>query len=206
MKISIFTHDKKSEAEIDLDESVFGLEARQDILARVVTWQLARRQAGTHQVKERGEVRGTTKKMYRQKGTGGARHGSRRGAQFRGGGIIFGPVSRDHSFGLQKKVRKLGLKMALSAKLKSGDLIVVNDFKLDQPKTNLAIKHFDYLKGAKALLIDENKVDSNMLKAVANISQLDILPQIGANVYDILRKDKIVLSVAALKSLEARLK
>lgn len=206
MKFNIFSQDKKTSAEIELDDSVFGLEAREDILSRVVTWQLARRQAGTHQAKERGEVRGTTKKMYRQKGTGGARHGSKRGAQFRGGGIIFGPVTRDHSYDLQKKVRKLGLKMALSSKLKSGNLIIVEDFKLNEPKTNLALKHFNYLNGAKALLIDENTVDSNMLKAVANIPQLDILPQIGANVYDILRKDKLILSVAAVKSLEARLK
>lgn len=206
MKFNIFSQDKKTSTEIELDDSVFGLEAREDILSRVVTWQLARRQAGTHQAKERGEVRGTTKKMYRQKGTGGARHGSKRGAQFRGGGIIFGPVTRDHSYDLQKKVRKLGLKMALSSKLKSGNLIVVEDFKLNEPKTNLALKHFNYLNGAKALLIDENTVDSNMLKAVANIPQLDILPQIGANVYDILRKDKLILSVAAVKSLEARLK
>jgi large subunit ribosomal protein L4 len=206
MKVSIFTQDMKSKGEIDLDESVFGVKARSDILARVVTWQLAKCQAGTHQAKERGDVSGTTKKMYRQKGTGGARHGSKRAAQFRGGGIIFGPVSRDHSYDLQKKVRKLGLKMALSAKLQSGDLIVVEDLKLAQPKTGLALKNFSHLGNAKALLIDENTVDSNMHKAVANIPQLDILPQIGANVYDILRKDKIVLSVSAVKSLEARLK
>lgn len=206
MKLTVFTNDKKSNTEIDLEESVFGLKARQDILARVVNWQLAKRQAGTHKTKEIGDVSGTTKKMYRQKGTGGARHGSKRGAQFRGGGIIFGPVVRDHSYDLQKKVRKLGLKMALSARAQSGDLIVVDDLNLETPKTQLALQHFKYLKGASALLIDGDHVNSNMLKAISNLEQIDILPQIGANVYDILRKDKVVLTVAAVKSLEARLK
>lgn len=206
MKLTVVTNNKKSSTEIDLEESVFGLEARQDILARVVTWQLAKRQAGTHKTKEIGDVRGTTKKMYRQKGTGGARHGSRRGAQFRGGGIIFGPVVRDHSYDLQKKVRKLGLKMALSAKVQSGDLIVVDDLNLENAKTQFALQYFKYLNGASALLIDADQVDANMLKAIANLEKIDILPQIGANVYDILRKDKLILTVAAVKSLEARLK
>ncbi|RZI46248.1 50S ribosomal protein L4 [Candidatus Finniella inopinata] len=206
MKLSVVTNNKNSASEIDLEETVFGLEPRQDILARVVTWQLARRQAGTHKTKERGDVRGTTKKMYRQKGTGGARHGSKRGAQFRGGGIIFGPVVRDHGYDLQKKVRKLGLKMALSAKVKSGNLIIVEDLSLENTKTQLALQHFAYLNGSSALLIDSDQVNGNMLKAIANLDKLDIMPQIGANVYDILRKDKVVLTVAAVKSLEARLK
>ncbi len=206
MKISVVAKDKKTKAEIELDDAVFGLEPRQDILSRVVTWQLARRQAGTHKTKEIGDVSGTTKKMYRQKGTGGARHGSRRGAQFRGGGIIFGPVVRDHGHDLQKKVRKLGLKMALSAKAQSGDLFVVDDLSLESPKTKLALENFGYLKGASALMIDGDQVNSNLKKAVSNVVGFDVLPQIGANVYDILRRDKLVLSVAAVKSLEARLK
>ena len=206
MKISIVTKDKKSKAEMEIDDAVFGLEPRQDILSRVVTWQLAKRQAGTHKTKEIGDVSGTTKKMYRQKGTGGARHGSRRGAQFRGGGIIFGPVVRDHGYDLQKKVRKLGLKMALSAKAQSGDLLIVDDLSLDKAKTKLALERFDYLKGSTVLMIDDNQVNSNLSKAIANLVEFDALPQIGANVYDILRKDKLILSVAAVKSLEARLK
>ena len=206
MKLTVVTNNKKSNTEIDLEDSVFGVDPRQDILSRVVTWQLAKRQAGTHKTKEIGDVSGTTKKMYRQKGTGGARHGSKRGAQFRGGGIIFGPVVRDHGYDLQKKVRKLGLKMALSAKAKSGDLIVVDDLSLENVKTQQALKHFEYLKGASALLIDAEQVNGNMLKAIANLDKIDIMPQIGANVYDILRKDKVVLTVAAVKSLEARLK
>ena len=144
--------------------------------------------------------------MYKQKGTGGARHGSKRGAQFRGGGIIFGPVTRDHSFDLPKKVRKLGLRMALSEKLRNGDLIVVDELSLDEAKTKLALKKFDHLNGASLLLIDDQIVNENLKKAVSNLHDIDILPQIGANVYDIISKEKLVMTVAAIKTLEARLK
>ncbi len=206
MKVSILNKQNKAAGELELDDQVFGLDPRSDILSRVVTWQLAKRQAGTHQAKERGEVSGTTKKMYRQKGTGGARHGSKRGAQFVGGGIIFGPVARSHAYSLPKKVRQLGLKMALSAKLKQGDLIVVDDLSLSKAKTKDALKRFSDLKGATALLIDGEKVNDNMRNAVANLEVFDILPQIGANVYDILRKDKLIMTVDAIKTIEARLK
>ena len=206
MKISILNKQNKASGDLDLDDKVFGLTPREDILARVVTWQLAKKQAGTHQTKEIGAVSGTTKKMYKQKGTGSARHGSKRGAQFRGGGIIFGPVTRDHSYDLPKKVRKLGLRMALSEKMKQGNLIVVDELSLDAAKTKLALKKFDHLKGASVLMIDDAAVNENMKNAVANLHTIDILPQIGANVYDILKKDKLIMTVAAVKTLEARLK
>ncbi len=206
MKVSILNKQNKAAGELELDDLVFGLDPRSDILSRVVTWQLAKRQAGTHQVKERGEVRGTTKKMYKQKGTGGARHGSKRGAQFRGGGIIFGPVYRSHAFSLPKKIRQLGLKMALSEKLKQGNLIIVDDLSLNNAKTKDALKRFEGLNGASALLIDGEKVNDNMRNAIANLDILDILPQIGANVYDIMRKDKLIMTVDAIKIIEARLK
>jgi len=206
MKINILNKQNKASGDLDLSEAVFGLTPRADILSRVITWQLAKKQAGTHQTKEIGQVSGTTKKMYKQKGTGGARHGSKRGAQFRGGGIIFGPVTRDHSFDLPKKVRKLGLRMALSEKLRNGDLIVVDELSLDAAKTKLALKKFDHLGGASLLLIDDQIVNENLKKAVSNLHDIDILPQIGANVYDIISKEKLVMTVAAIKTLEARLK
>lgn len=206
MKISILNKQNKASGDLDLDDKVFGLTPRADIISRVVTWQLAKRQAGTHQTKEIGAVSGTTKKMYKQKGTGSARHGSKRGAQFRGGGIIFGPVTRDHGYDLPKKVRKLGLKMALSEKMKQGNLIVVEELALDKAKTKLALKQFSHLNGASALLVDDQTVNENIKNAVANLNTIDVLPQIGANVYDILKKDKLIITVAAVKTLEARLK
>lgn len=206
MKISILNKQNKASGDLDLDDKVFGLTPRADIISRVVTWQLAKRQAGTHQTKEIGAVSGTTKKMYKQKGTGGARHGSKRGAQFRGGGIIFGPVTRDHGYDLPKKVSKLGLRMALSEKMKQGNLIVVEELALDKAKTKLALKQFSHLNGASALLVDDQTVNENIKNAVANLNTIDILPQIGANVYDILKKDKLIITVAAVKTLEARLK
>lgn len=205
MKISILNKQNKASGDLDLDDKVFGLTPREDILSRVVTWQLAKRQAGTHQTKEIGAVSGTTKKMYKQKGTGSARHGSKRGAQFRGGGIIFGPVTRDHGYDLPKKIRKLGLRMALSEKVKQGNLIVVEELVLDAAKTKLALQRFDHL-GASVLLVDDADINQNMKNAVANLHTIDILPQIGANVYDILKKEKLVMTVAAVKTLEARLK
>jgi large subunit ribosomal protein L4 len=206
MKLSILNNQNKASGELELDDSVFGIEPREDILARVVTWQLDRRQAGTHQVKERGDVSGSTRKIYRQKGTGSARHGARKGAQFRGGGIIFGPVTRDHSHDLPKKVRKLGLRMAISSKIKDGNLLVVDELFLEQPKTKLAQTRFSHLNDSTALFVDDVNVDLNMKQAVANLREYDILPQIGANVYDILKKDKLIVTANALKSLEARLK
>lgn len=189
---------------IDLADSVFNIEPRSDILARVVHWQLAKRRAGTHKVKERPEVSGSTKKIVKQKGSGGARHGSKRGAQFRGGGIIFGPVVRSHGYNLPKKVRTLGLRMALSEKARSGNLFVFEDFELQDVKTKTALTCFSFLSGS-ALLIDGETAHASMKAAVSNLYHLDILPQIGANVYDILRKDHVVMTKTAIKALGERL-
>lgn len=189
---------------IDLPEAIFSLEPRSDILSRVIHWQLAKRRAGTHKVKERPEVSGSTKKIVKQKGSGGARHGSKRGAQFRGGGIIFGPVVRSHAYALPKKVRALGLKMALSAKARSGNLFIFEDFVLSEAKTKEALACFSFLAGS-ALLIDGEIANLSMKAAVSNLHHLDILPQIGANVYDIVRKDHVVMTKSALEALGARL-
>lgn len=206
MKAPVYDLQGKQCSEVDLPESIFGVEARGDIIARLVRWQLAKRRAGTHDVKERGEVAGSTKKIVKQKGSGGARHGSKRGAQFRGGGIIFGPTPRDHSFDLPKKVRKLGLKMALSDKMASGKLRIVKDFGLADCKTKTLLSVAEKLEiGSKVLFIDSASVDVNLKRSASNIIGMDVLPQIGANVYDIVRKDQLVLTVDALNALGERL-
>lgn len=205
MKISVVGKNSKQVQEVELSDDVYGLEPREDILFRVVSWQLAKRRAGTHKVKERGDVSGSTKKIVRQKGSGGARHGSKRGAQFRGGGIIFGPVVRDHAHSLPKKIRNLGMRMALSAKLKTGNLIVVDSLEATSPKTKDALQVLANLNVNSALLVDAS-VNENMLKSITNIHNVDLLPQIGANVYDIIRREKLVLTLEAAKALEERLK
>lgn len=205
MKISVVGKNSKQVQEVELSDDVYGLEPREDILFRVVSWQLAKRRAGTHKVKERGDVSGSTKKIVRQKGSGGARHGSKRGAQFRGGGIIFGPVVRDHAHSLPKKIRNLGMRMALSAKLKTGNLIVVDSLEATSPKTKDALQVLANLNVSSALLVDAS-VNENMLKSITNIHNVDLLPQIGANVYDIIRREKLVLTLEAAKALEERLK
>ncbi|MEL6754642.1 MAG: 50S ribosomal protein L4, partial [Pseudomonadota bacterium] len=182
------------------------LEPRADILHRMVRWQLAKRQAGTHKVKTRSEVSYSTKKIYRQKGTGGARHGSRKAPIFRKGGVYKGPTPRSHAHELTKKFRKLGLCHALSAKATSGDLIVIEDAKLAEAKTKALAGHMSKLGLRKALVIDGPQVDENFAKAAQNIADLDVLPSVGANVYDILRRDKLVLTKSAVEALEARLK
>ncbi|NNU14835.1 50S ribosomal protein L4 [Parvularcula sp. ZS-1/3] len=187
-----------------LNEEVFGLEPRKDLLHRYVVWQLARRQAGTHKTKERGEVAGSTKKIVRQKGSGGARHGNKKAPQFRGGGKAHGPRVRSHAFDLPKKVRRLALRHALSAKQGAGELIVIDEAKLDAPKTSeLASK----LKAhdLKSALIMDVSFDENFSKAAKNLDGIDILPVAGTNVYDILKHDKLVLTKAAVEGLEARL-
>jgi large subunit ribosomal protein L4 len=208
MKANVIDINGKAAGDIELSEDVFGLASRKDILNRVVLWQLAKRRAGTHAIKERGDVSGSTKKIVRQKGSGGARHGSKRGAQFRGGGIIFGPVVRDHGYDLPKKVRKLGLKVALSEKMRSGDLVVVTSLELADNKTKTALVALNSIQlgNQKSLFIDNQAVNENFFKATLNIPHVDVLPQIGANVYDILRKEKLVLTVEAVKTLEERLK
>jgi large subunit ribosomal protein L4 len=198
--------DSKAAGDLDLDEAVFGLEVRPDIIHRMVTWQLNKRRQGTHKAKGISDVSGTTKKPYAQKGTGRARQGSLRSPQFRGGGIIFGPVVRSHATELPKKVRKLALKTALSAKAKDGKLVVLDEAKLAKPKTAELAKRLDKLGWSSALIIDGPELDANFARAAANIPGLDVLPQQGANVYDIMRRDTLVLTREAVKHLEARLK
>jgi len=206
MKVAVITLDAKSVGEVDLDDAVFGVEPRRDILHRAVRWQLARRQAGTRKTKTRGEVQGTTHKMYRQKGTGGARHGNKKVPQFRGGAKAFGPVVRDHSHKLPKKVRKLALKSALSAKQADGTLVVLDDASVKEPKTKALAGKLSKLNWGTTLVIDGGKADGNFARAAANIPGVDVLPSQGANVYDILRRNTLVLTKAAVEELSERLK
>jgi len=205
MKATVRTLDNKEVGDIELSEDVFGLPVRPDILARVVNWQLAKRRAGTHKTKGISDISGTTKKPYRQKGTGRARQGSLRSPQFRGGAVIFGPVVRSHEFGLQKKVRRLGLKTALSAKQAEGKLVVVDEARLDEAKTK-ALRARVAALGWGAVLIIDGAVNENFARAARNLPKVDVLPEQGANVYDILRRDTLVLTRAAVQQLEARLK
>lgn len=205
MKADITTLDASPAGSIDLADEVFGLEPRQDILHRMVLWQLARRQAGTHRVKTTGEITATTKKMYKQKGTGHARHGSRKVSQFRGGAKTMGPVVRSHAFDLNKKLRKLALRNALSAKAKAGQLVILDTATVEQAKTKVLKAKFDRLGWASALIVDA-AVEDGFARAARNIPHIDVLPTVGANVYDILRRDTLVLTKAAVESLEARLK
>ncbi|TYO88312.1 50S ribosomal protein L4 [Oceanicella actignis] len=206
MKAEVKNLDAGAAGEIELADDIFGLEPRADILHRVVRWQLAKRQAGTHKTKTRGEVSYSTKKIYRQKGTGGARHGDKGVVQFRHGGTVKGPVVRSHAHDLPKKVRKLGLKLALSAKAKAGEIIVIENAELAEAKTKALKARADKLGLTKALVIDGAEVNENFLRASRNIDGLNVLPSQGANVYDILRHDQLVLTKAGVEALEARLK
>jgi large subunit ribosomal protein L4 len=206
MKIDLKTLEGASAGSVELSDDIFGLEPRQDIIHRMVLWQLAKRQAGTHKTKTRAEIARTGKKIYRQKGTGGARHGSARAPIFRGGGRAMGPVVRSHAHDLPKKVRQLALKHALSAKVKAGGLIVVDDVKLAEPKTKVLAERFGKLGLANALIISGAQVEENFARAARNIPNVDVLPVQGINVYDILRRDTLVLSKAAVDALEARFK
>jgi large subunit ribosomal protein L4 len=206
MKLTVRNLDNEEVGDIDLADAVFGLPVRRDILARVVNWQLAKRRAGTHKTKGISEIQGTTKKPYRQKGTGRARQGSLRSPQFRGGATIFGPVVRSHAFGLQKKVRRLGLKTALSAKQGEGNLVILDAARLDEGKTKQLRLRLAALGWDSVLIIDGPTLDENFARAARNLPRVDVLPQQGANVYDILRRDKLVLTRAAVEHLEARLK
>lgn len=206
MKTSIKNLNNETVGEIELSEAVFGLPARQDILARMVLWQLAKRRAGTHKAKGISEISGTTKKPWRQKGTGRARQGSLRSPQFRGGARIFGPVVRSHEHDLTKKVRKLALKTALSVKAAEGKLVVLEAAKADSHKTKLLFGQLQALGLTSALIIDGANVDVNFARAAGNIPHIDVLPEQGANVYDILRRDVLVLTRNAVEQLEARLK
>jgi len=204
LKITTLTGEEKGS--VSLSDTIFGLEPRQDLIQRCVVWQLAKRRAGTHKVKGRAEIWRTGKKMYKQKGTGGARHGSQRANLFRGGGRSFGPVVRSHAIGLPKKVRVLALKHALSAKARDGGIVLIEDARLAETKTKVLKDHFARLGVANALIIDGAEVDNAFRLATRNIPNIDVLPIQGINVYDILRRNTLVLTRAALDALEARLK
>jgi len=206
MELKITTLDGEEKGSVNLSEAIFGLEPRQDLIQRCVVWQLAKRRAGTHKVKGRAEIWRTGKKMYKQKGTGGARHGSQRANLFRGGGRSFGPVVRSHAIDLPKKVRVLALKHALSAKAKDGGIVLIEDAKLAETKTKLLKDHFAKLGVANALIVDGAELDDSFRLATRNIPNIDVLPIQGINVYDILRRNTLVLTRAALDALEARLK
>jgi large subunit ribosomal protein L4 len=205
MKLDVIKLDASPAGSIELDDAIFGLEPRRDILHRVVRWQLAKRQAGTHSVLGKSDVSYSTKKIYRQKGTGGARHGSRKAPIFRHGGTYKGPTPRSHAHDLNKKVRALGLRHALSAKAGAGELIVIDEAKLAEGKTKLLAQALKGLNWKRALVID-GEVDANFARAARNIEGIDVLPSIGANVYDILRRDTLVITKAGIEALEARLK
>lgn len=205
MKLDVIKLDGGKAGSVDLGDDVFGLEPRADILHRVVRWQRNKAQAGTHKVKTRSEVSYSTKKIYRQKGTGGARHGARSAPIFRGGGIYKGPTPRSHAHDLPKKVRQLGLKLALSAKAKAGELVIIDEA-ASAGKTSALAKQIKELGWKRTLIIDGAAVNEGFAKAAANIDGLDVLPSMGANVYDILKRDTLVLTKAGVEALEARLK
>jgi len=206
MELKIMTLQGAEAGTIDLPEAIFGLEPRADILHRCVRWQLANRQRGTHDVKNRSEINRTGKKMYRQKGTGSARHGSARVNLFRGGGRAFGPTPRSHAIGLPKKVRALALKHALSAKAKDGGILVLEKASVQEGKTKALRENFIKLGLTNALIIDGAELDANFALAARNIRGIDVLPVQGINVYDILRRPILVLTKTALEALEVRLK
>jgi len=206
MELKMLSLDGKQAGSVTLSDEIFGLEPRADLIHRCVNWQLAKRRAGTHAVKNRADVARTGKKMYRQKGTGGARHGSARVNLFRGGGRSFGPVVRSHEIGLPKKVRALALKHALSAKAKDGGLIVLDKASVKEAKTKALVKNFEKLDIVNALIIDGSEIEANFRNAARNIPNIDVLPVQGINVYDILRHGKLVLTKAAVDALEARFK
>jgi len=206
MKLDVIKLDGGKAGSVDLGDEIFGLEPRADILHRVVRWQRAKAQAGTHKVKTRSETSYSTKKIYRQKGTGGARHGDRNAPIFRKGGIYKGPTPRSHAHDLPKKFRALGLKHALSSKAATGNLVVIDTADLAEAKTSTLAKAMKNLGWKRALVIDGAEVNENFARAAANIQDLDVLPTMGANVYDILKRDTLVITKAGVEALEARLK
>lgn len=206
MKADVQTMTAEKAGTVELADHIFGLEPRADILHRMVQWQLAKRQAGTHKTKGRSEINRTKKKVYKQKGTGGARHGSRRPGIFVGGGKAFGPVVRSHATALPKKVRALALKHALSSKLKTSELMVIDKAELKNAKTKALKAHFAKLGLENALIIDGAELDKGFALAARGIINIDVLPVQGINVYDILRRRKLVLTKAAVEALESRFK
>ena len=208
MELKVTTLDGNEAGSVELSDAIFGLKPRPDILQRCVRWQLAKRQRGTHKVKNRSEINRTGKKIYRQKGTGGARHGSARANVFRGGGRAFGPVVRSHAIDLPKKVRALALKHALSSKAKDGGIVVLDQAAIegDKAKTKGLKERFGKLGFTSALIVDGAELNGNFALAARNIPNIDVLPIRGINVYDIMRREKLVLTRAALTALEARFK
>ena len=206
MDMKVTTLEGKEAGSVTLSDEIFGLAPRPDLIQRCVIWQLAKRRAGTHAVKNRADIWRTGKKMYAQKGTGGARHGSARVPQFRGGGRAFGPVVRSHETGLPKKVRALALKHALSAKAKDGGLVVIDSAQIKEAKTKVLVGNFSGLGLTNALIIDGAELNAGFAHAARNIPNIDVLPIQGINVYDILRRQKLVLTKAAIDALEARFK
>ena len=206
MKIDVTSLDGAAAGSLELSDAIFGLKPREDIIARMVRYQLAKRQAGTHAVKGRADIWRTGKKMYKQKGTGSARHGSARVPQCRGGGRAMGPVSRSHAHDLPKKVRALALKHALSAKAASGEILVWDNAQVAEAKTKILHERFKAIGLTNALVIDGAELHEGFTLAARNIPQIDVLPVQGINVYDILRREKLVLTKAAVDALEARFK
>ena len=206
MKLNVINLDGGNAGSIDLDEALFGLEPRADILHRVVRWQRAKSQAGTHSTLGKSDVSYSTKKIYRQKGTGGARHGSKKAPIFRHGGVYKGPQPRSHAHDLPKKFRALGLRHALSAKAKAGELVILDSLAMAEAKTALLAKAVQERGWKRVLVIDGAAVDANFALAARNIEGVDVLPTIGANVYDILKRDTLVITKAGIEALEARLK
>ena len=206
MKADAIKLDGAAAGSVELDDAIFGLDPRADILHRVVRWQRAAAQQGTHSTLGKSDVSYSTKKIYRQKGTGGALHGSRKAPIFRHGGIYKGPTPRSHAHDLTKKFRKLGLRHALSAKVKAGELVIIEAAEVSAAKTSVLAKQLAGLGWKRALIIDGATVNPDFARAAANIATLDVLPSMGANVYDILKSDTLVLTRAGVEALEARLK
>ncbi|GBF58522.1 50S ribosomal protein L4 [Candidatus Phycosocius bacilliformis] len=204
MKLDVLKLDGSKAGSVELDDAIFGVAPRADILHRVVRYQLAKRRAGTHDTQNRGEVSRTHTKFGKQKGSGGARHGSRNAPIFRGGGVAHGPHPRSYAHSLNKKVRALGMKMALSAKVAEGSLIVVDKASLDAPKTKTLLENFGKLGVTNALVIAGAEVDTNLQLAARNVPNVDVLPAAGLNVYDVLRRQKLVLSRDAIEAINAR--
>ena len=205
MQLDIINFDGKKVGSVELTDSIFGVEPRADILHRVVTWQRAKQRAGTHAVKTVSDVAGSGKKAFKQKKTGNARQGERYNVHMRGGGVVHGPVVRDHSIDLPKKIRSLGLKMALSSKVQDGSLVIIDSEKLASAKTNAFAKQLKKLNIASALFVGATELDENFKKSAANIANIDVLPTMGLNVLDILKHEKLVLTADAVKAVEARL-
>jgi large subunit ribosomal protein L4 len=207
MKIDIKSLDGNAAGSLDLSDDIFGLEPRVDLIHRIIRWQLAKRRAGTHKVKNRAEIARTGKKLYKQKGTGNARHGSARAPLFRGGGRSFGPHVRDRAHDLPRKVRALALKHALSAKAKDGAIIVLDKAAMGADAKTKALKgHFGKLGFKSALIVDGAEIEAGFQRAARNLRDIDVLPVQGINVYDIVRREKLVLTRAAVDALEARFK